>query len=192
MEETTSKQKMYDITSYLENKDDEPCHTKDVIKRIRNSNRRRIESDFLIRWKLFGCLIINFLLSAPIYSYSIMYLQQKEVFESNPVLIWPPIIFNSVYLLVTPWLFNSISTPASRNSRKHQIKPPTRIFSNLSNKSIVIVFSVLLSMSISIAGFSFLFLQANHLIILIFYSVVGGTYWRAIIYLRNNSFSINL
>jgi hypothetical protein len=177
MEEESSKsltsKNMYDIISYLD-KDDEPSHTKDVIKRIRNSNRRRIESDFLIRCKLFGCLIINFLLSAPIYSYSIMYLQQKEIFESNPVLIWPPVVFNSVYLLVTPWLFNSISTPVSRNSRKNQRNASTSFLSNLTNKNIVIVFSLLLSTCISIAGFTFIFLNANHYVILIFYSIIGG------------------
>lgn len=167
---------IYDIISYHEKEDVEPNHTKDVIRRIhRGSYRRRIESNVVIRCKLFGCLVMILLLSAPIYSYGTIYLQQKEIFEPNPALIFPPIIFNSVYLLVTPWLFNSISTPASRNSRKISRKlPPIGFLVNLTNKNIVITFSLILAASISIAGFTYTYADANHFAILIFYSVFGG------------------
>lgn len=172
---------IYDIISYNEKDDQEPNHPKDVIRRIHsstNTTRRRLESNALIRCKLFGCLVIIFLLSAPIYSYGTIYLHQKEIFESNPALIFPPIIFNSVYLLVTPWLFNSISsTPASRNSSKvsrHTTAPGLAHCVNLTNKNIVIGFSLILAASISIAGFAYTFVGANYMLILIFYSVLGG------------------
>lgn len=173
---------IYDIISYNEKDDQEPNHPKDVIRRIHSSTntttRRRLESNALIRCKLFGCLVIIFLLSAPIYSYGTIYLHQKEIFESNPALIFPPIIFNSVYLLVTPWLFNSISsTPASRNSSKvsrHTTAPGLAHCVNLTNKNIVIGFSLILAASISIAGFAYTFVGANYMLILIFYSVLGG------------------
>lgn len=173
---------IYDIISYNEKDDEEPNHPKDVIRRIHSSTnrtRRRLESNALIRCKLFGCLVIIFLLSAPIYSYGTIYLHQREeIFESNPALIFPPIIFNSVYLLVTPWLFNSISsTPASRNSSKvsrNTTAPGLGHCVNLTNKNIVICFSLILAASISIAGFAYTFVGANYLLILIFYSVLGG------------------
>lgn len=171
---------IYDIISYHEKDEVEPTHPYEVIRRIHSSTaRRRVESNVMIRCKLFGCLMIIFLLSAPIYSYGTIYLQQKEMFEPNPALIFPPIIFNSVYLLVTPWLFNSISTPASRNSsrissQKVSTTTPVGLLVNLTNKNIVIAFSMMLAVSISVSGFAFTYIEANYPLILIFYSVLGG------------------
>lgn len=162
---------IYDIISYYNDDEDDPQHVIDVIKNIEKANQR-IMQDSWIKWKLFGYLMINVLLSAPVYSYGTMYLQQKELFDGQPAIIWPPIIFNSVYLLVTPWLFNSISTPASRNSRGPSSE--TSMFSKITNKRVIIVFSLILASGMSIAGFSFTYLKANFVMILFFYSIIGG------------------
>lgn len=167
----TNDNNIYDIICYYNEAEDEPQHVNEVISKIEKSNRR-VMGDRWIKWKLFGCLIINVLLSAPIYSYGTIYLQQKETFDEQPALIWPPIIFNSIYLFVTPWLFNTISTPASRHSRG----PPTdsSIFAKLTNKSVIIVFTAILCCGVSIGGVAFTYLKANVFVILIFYSIVGG------------------
>lgn len=163
---------IYDIICYY-NETEEPQHVVDVIKKI-EKEAQRITRDKWIKWKLLGCIMINVLLSAPIYSYGTIYLQQKSIFDEQPALIWPPIIFNSVYLLVTPWLFNTISTPASRNSRSSPRE--SSIFTKLTNRNVIVVFSLILSAGVSIAGFAFTYFGANFMIILIFYSVVGGEY----------------
>lgn len=168
---TTNDNNIYDIICYYNEGEDEPQHVNEVISKIATCSRRTM-SDRWIKWKLFGCLMINVLLSAPIYSYGTIYLQQKETFDEQPALIWPPIIFNSVYLFVTPWLFNTISTPASRHSRG----PPAEssIFSKLTNKSVIIVFTLILCFGVSLGGVAFAWLQANIFVILIFYSIIGG------------------
>lgn len=168
---TVTNNNIYDIICYYNESDDDPQHVHDVIKKIEKEAQRK-KHDSWIRWKLFGCLLINVLLSAPIYSYGTIYLHQKEAFDAQPALIWPPIVFNSVYLLVTPWLFNTISTPASRNSRSPQEN--TSIFAKLTNKNVIIVFTLVVSAGVSMAGISFSYLSANFTIILIFYSVIGG------------------
>lgn len=162
---------IYDIICYYNEGDDEPQHVNEVIKHIEKAHQP-IDVDKWIRWKLFGCLLINVLLSAPIYSYGTIYLQQKEAFDEHPSIIWPPIVFNSIYLLVTPWLFNSISTPASRSSRSNRVE--SSIFSKLTNKSVIVVFSMVLATGVSVAGFAFTYLHANFVMILIFYSIIGG------------------
>lgn len=154
---------IYDIISYYNEDDDEPKHVNEVIHKIEKTNERL--RDRWIKWKLFGCLIINVLLSAPIYSYGTLYLLQKPLFDAQPILIWPPIVFNSVYLMVTPWLFNTISTNASSS-----------IFAKLSNKNVIMIFSVILSFGVSLAGFAFSYLHANFAVILICYSIVGGEF----------------
>lgn len=168
---TSNSNNIYDIICYYNETEDEPQHAVDVIKKIEKETQR-IKEDSWIKWKLLGCLMINVLLSAPIYSYGTIYLQQKSIFDEQPALIWPPIIFNSVYLLVTPWLFNTISTPPSRNSRS----PPkeSSIFAKLTNRSVIVVFSLILSAGVSTAGFAFTYIGANFIMILMFYSVVGG------------------
>lgn len=162
---------IYDIICYYNEVDDEPKHVNEVIKSIEKASQRVPENSW-VKWRLFGCLMINVMLSAPIYSYGTIYLQHKEAFDDHPAIIWPPIIFNSVYLLVTPWLFNTISTPASRNSRS--LRSDSSIFSKLTNKSVIIVFSLILASGVSIAGFSFTYLNANFVMVLIFYSIIGG------------------
>lgn len=163
---------IYDIICYYNESDDEPKHTNEVIHKIEKTNQR-LKRDSWIKWKLFGCLLINVLLSAPIYSYGTLYLLQKPLFDAQPILIWPPLIFNSVYLIVTPWLFNTISTPASRSSRIVENKTSS-LFANLSNKNVIMIFSVILSLGVSMAGFTFSYLNANIALILVFYSIVGG------------------
>jgi hypothetical protein len=168
---SSNNNNIYDIISFYED-DDEPKHVTEVIRKIEKTNQR-LKRDRWIKWKLFGCLIINVLLSAPIYSYGTLYLLQKPLFDAQPLLVYPPIVFNSVYLIVTPWLFNSISTPASRSSRLMTHAESTT-FAKLTNKNVIIIFSAILSMSISVAGFTFSYLKANITLILIFYSIIGG------------------
>lgn len=167
----SSGNNIYDIICYYNEGDDEPQRVNEVIKHIEKAHQQ-IDEDKWIKWKLFGCLMINVFLSAPIYSYGTIYLQQKETFDENPAIIWPPIVFNSIYLLVTPWLFNSISTPASRSSRSNRVD--SSIFSKLTNKSVIVVFTIFLATGVSIAGFAFTYLHANFVMILIFYSIIGG------------------
>lgn len=169
---TSSNDNIYDMICYYNETDDEPQHVNAVISKIERAGRR-ISRDSWIKWKIFGCLMINVFLSAPIYSYGTIYLQQKEVFDEQPALIFMPIIFNSVYLLVTPWLFNSISTPTSRHSTQ---RADTSIFSKLTNKSVIIIFALVLCVGVSISGLAFTFLRANFVMILIFYSIIGGKF----------------
>lgn len=171
---STSGSNIYDIICYYNEADDEPQHVNEVIKKI-EKDIQRPKKDVWIKWKLFGCLVINVLLSAPIYSYGTIYLQQRDFFDAQPALIWPPIIFNSVYLIVTPWLFNTISTPASRHSRTSPTHSST-VLSMLTNRIIIVVFTVLLAGGVSMAGIAFSYLGANIVIILAFYSIVGGEY----------------
>jgi hypothetical protein len=162
---------IYDIISFYNNDDTEPSHTNEVILKIEKSNQR-INRDKWIKFKLFGCLIINILLSAPVYSYGTIYLLQKRFFDSQPLVVWPPILLNSVFLIVTPWLFNSISTPSSRNSRSAYVS--ASIFAKLSNRAVIIIFSTVLSLAVCVAGFSFSNLNANFAVIFAFFSVIGG------------------
>lgn len=157
---------IYDIICYYNNEDhDEPKHAKEVIHEIEKTNQG-LKRDKWIKWKLFGCLIVNVLLSAPIYSYGTYYLLHKPIFDAQPILLWPPIIFTSFHLIVTPWLFNTISTPAEHSG--------SSFFTKFSNKTIIITFSVILSLGVSLGGFSFAYLNANFTVILIFYSIIGG------------------
>lgn len=171
-QKASSSNNIYDIICYYNEDDDEPKHVTEVIHKIEKTNQR-LKRDSWIKWKLVGCLIINVLLSAPVYSYGTLYLLQKPLFDAQPILIWPPIIFMAVSLIVTPWLFNSISTPASRNSRV-AANTESSIFTNLTNKNVIIVFSAILSTGVSVAGLAFSYLKANFTMILIFYSIIGG------------------
>lgn len=168
-ETTSNNNNIYDIICYYNEVEDEPQHVNDVMKKIEKATEP-VKRDSWIKWKLFGCLMINVLLSAPIYSYGTIYVQQKEMFDEQPALIWPPIIFSSISLLVTPWLFNTISTPTSRHSRS----PHSSMFSKLTNKRVIVIFSLVFSAGVSISGFTFAYLKANFVIVLIFYSIVGG------------------
>jgi hypothetical protein len=165
-----TRNNIYDIISFY-SEDAEPSHTKEVILKIEKSNQW-IKHDKWIKFKLFGCLLINILLSAPVYSYGTIYLLQKRFFDSQPVLFWPPILLNSIFLIVTPWLFNSISTPPSRSSRTAYAS--SSIFANLSNRAVIVVFSLVLSLAVCVAGFSFSEMNANLPVIFIFFSVIGG------------------
>lgn len=158
---------------YYNESDDDPQHVNEVIKKIEKEIQPP-KRDVWNKWKLFGCLVINVLLSAPIYSYGTIYLQQRDLFDTQPALIWPPIIFNSIYLIVTPWLFNAISTPASRNSRSSPSH--SSICSKLTNRNIIVIFALIFSCGVSMAGFAFTYLGANFVIILTFYSIVGGKF----------------
>lgn len=162
---------IYDIISFYKTDDAEPSHTNEVILKIEKSNQR-IKPDKWMKLKLFGCLLINILLSAPVYSYGTIYLLQKGFFDSQPVLLWPPILLNSVFLIVTPWLFNSISTPTSRSSRTAYTG--SSFFANLSNRAVIIIFSSVLSLAVCVSGFSFSNLNANFAVIFVFLSVIGG------------------
>lgn len=94
------------------------------------------------------------------------------MFDASPTLIWPPILYNSVYLIVTPWLFNTISTPSTHTATSNTSN--MSLLTKLTNKNIIILFTLMLSMGISICGVLFTFFKANFFLILIFYSVFGG------------------
>lgn len=172
-ETTSNSNNIYDIICYYNEVEAEPQHANDVIKKIEKASEP-VKRDRWIKWKLFGCLMINVLLSAPIYSYGTIYVQQKELFDAKPALIWPPIIFNSISLFVTPWLFNSISTPASRHSRSPH--SGSSLLSKVTNKQVIVIFSLILSIGISVSGFAFAYLRANLVIVMIFYSIIGGEF----------------
>ncbi|CAO1417498.1 unnamed protein product [Diamesa hyperborea] len=172
---------IYDIICYYDDNNDEESvgNVNDVINKIekansgkRNNNTSRYSDKIYLHWKLFGCLIINVLLSSPIYAYGTIYLNQKEMFDASPALIWPPILYNSVYLIVTPWLFNTISTPSTHTATSNTSH--MSLLTKLTNKNIIILFTLMLSMGISICGVLFTFFKANFFLILIFYSVFGG------------------
>ena len=97
------------------------------------------------------------------------------MFDASPALIWPPILYNSVYLIVTPWLFNTISTPSTHTATSNTSN--MSLLSKLTNKNIIILFTLMLSMGISICGVLFTFFKANFFLILIFYSVFGGEFY---------------
>lgn len=169
-----SNNNVYDIICYYEEQPDNESHVNDVIQNIEKANRHNLHKDKWLIWKLSGCLLINVLLSAPIYSYGTIYLQQMEKFDMQPLLIWPPLIFNAQYLLVTPWLFHTISTPSSTQS--NSLTSDKSILMELSSKNIIVISTLILSMAITISGLAFTFLNANFFMILIFYSLLGGEY----------------
>lgn len=171
---------VYDIICYYKEENDGENHDNvhDVIEHIEKAKTKHQQqkNDFKeevferkkwIKWRLFGCLIMNILLSSPIYSFVTIYLHHKEKLDENIALIWIPIIFNAVYLLSTPWLFNTILSPTSNASSSPNV-------SRLTNRNVLIIFTLVLSAAISLSGFAFAYLNANFFLILLFYGIIGG------------------
>lgn len=175
-----SDSNVYDIIYYFkddinENQDQTTVH--DVIKSIEREENihQNINDDekkngkagalsWSVKWRLFGCFLMNVLLSSPIYGFVSIYLLHKDKLGSRIAIIWIPIIFNSVYLLVTPWLFNTLISSS----------PQVNASNRLTNRNVIIIFTLIMSTSISISGFTFSYLDANIIVILLFYSIVGG------------------
>ncbi|KAG5684682.1 hypothetical protein PVAND_013899 [Polypedilum vanderplanki] len=173
---------VYDIICYYKEEDhdneNQVQHVIDNIEKAQNQQHkhksrknRKVSNNTKfrksIKWKLFGCLIMNVLLSSPIYSYVTIYLHHKDKFDANIALIWIPIIFNAIYLLVTPWLFNSLLSPSSHSSSSSTVI-------RLTNRNVIIVSTLILATAISLAGMTFAYLNANFVFIVILYGVFGG------------------
>lgn len=169
--EMVDKSNVYDIICYYKDDENQDGDTvNDVIDNIergnnsqevtrcQNSKKSIVTS---VKWKLLGCFLMNVLLSSPIYGFITIYLLHKEKLDGSIALIWTPIIFNAIYLLVTPWLFNTL-IPSSSHSKL------------LTNRNVIIVFTLILSAAISLSGFTFSYLDANFLVIFVLYGVVGG------------------
>lgn len=136
------------------------------------SSKRNITES--LKLKLFGCFLMNVLLSSPIYGFTSIYLLHKEKLDGSIALIWIPIIFNAVYLLVTPWLFNTLIP-----STTHANSNATR----LTNRNVIIVFTLIMSSAISLSGFTFSYLDANFFLIFLLYGIIGGTFIFVILFI---------
>lgn len=167
---------VYDIISYYkEDVDENPNTVNDVIDNIKKVNdendcttrvNKKKKLPKKLKWKLVGCILMNILLSSPIYGFVTIYLLHMDKFDRNIAMIWIPILFNAIYLLVTPWLFNTLISPT-----------PVHVNSNafyLTNRSVIIIFTLILSSAISLSGFIFAYLEANFLLIFLLYCVIGG------------------
>lgn len=152
---------VYDIICYYKEESEEDNHTVHaVIENIEKTGNIKQTPDHhrkCLILRLFGCLLIIILLSSPIYGYVTLYLHHQELVEGgNLVLIWPPIIFNAVYLLVTPWLISDA------------------IFPRLSNRNVILLFTLLMSLAISASGFIFVYFEEYFPYVIFLYGVIGG------------------
>lgn len=154
---------VHEVVDNIEQANENINNNKNEVLRKHSSKRSITES---LKLKLFGCFLMNVLLSSPIYGFSSIYLLNKDKLDGSIALIWIPIIFNAVYLLVTPWLFNTLIP-----STTHADSNATR----LTNRNVIIVFTLIMSSAISLSGFTFSYLDANFFLIFLFYGVIGGT-----------------
>ncbi|CAG9803136.1 unnamed protein product [Chironomus riparius] len=179
VEKSKNGSNVYDIICYYkddnnENQDHGTVH--EVIDNIEqgNNNNNNVEIAKVsskknivesLKWKLFGCFLMNVLLSSPIYGFITIYLLHKDKLDGSIALIWIPIIFNAVYLLVTPWLFNTL-IPSTTHANSNAMR--------LTNRNVIIVFTLIMSAAISLSGFTFSYLNANFFLICLLYGVIGG------------------
>lgn len=154
----------YDIICYYkeENEDDnDTVHAviENIERTAQKQSSKRDKIDYNqkhVMWRLFGCLVIIILLSSPIYGWASLFIHQRSLFDENIVLIWAPIIYSSVYLLVTPWLFSAACV------------------AQFSYRIIILVSTFIMSLAISISGLIFIYFRANFLLITLLYGVIGG------------------
>lgn len=150
---------VYDIICYYkeesgDNNDDDNVHA--VISKVKQFSSMTAAKTFNqkhLMWQLFGCLLIIILLSSPIYGFATLYLYHRE--DDDAILIWTPIIFSAIYLLVTPWLFSPL------------------YIARFSHRSVILVSAFILSLAISISGLIYVYFNANFLLIVL-YGVIGG------------------
>lgn len=151
---------VYDIICYYKEENEEDNHTVHaVIENIEKKHKRRkIDHRKWLALRLFGCMLIIMLLSSPVYGYVTLYLHHRELVEDgNVVLIWAPIIFNAVYLLVTPWLISDT------------------ILSRLSNRTVIFLFTLTMSFAISASGLIFVYFDDKLFpLVILVYGVIGG------------------
>jgi hypothetical protein len=151
---------VYDIICYYKEENEENNDTVHaVIENIeKSSHKRRVLKNKWLKFRLFGCMLIIILLSSPVYCYVTLYLHHRDVVEDqNVVLIWAPIIFNAVYFVVTPWLISD------------------SILSSLSNRTVILLFTCILSLAISASGFVFIFFDDKFFpLVIALYGVIGG------------------
>lgn len=154
---TSSGAAVYDIICfYKEENEDDNNTVHAVIEKIAKK-RHKPENRKRLIFRLFGCLLIIILLSSPIYGFVTLYLHHRELLEDNVVLIWAPIIFNAVYLLVTPWLISD------------------NLLSSLSNRTVILLFTLLMSIAISASSFIFVYFdQKLFPFIILLYGAIGG------------------
>jgi hypothetical protein len=191
---------IYDIICYYKEEDENYDNVNAVIENIQkvesrsreaagenyNNNNNNNENKYYrhddkrrqrewIKMKLFGCLLINVFLSSPIYGFATIYSHIGGL-DGNILLIWIPIIFNATYLIVTPWLFNPTSYTLS--SMKASTFASSSSFSSkkLTNRNVIIFFTLIMSTAISFSGFVYAYLDANFILILLSYAVIGGNY----------------
>lgn len=151
---------VYDIICYYKEENEEDNDTVHaVIENIEKGCYKRHKHDHR-KWlilHLFGCLLIIILLSSPIYGFVTLYLHHRELVEDNVVLIWAPIIFNAVYLLVTPWLISDAILP------------------RLSARTVIILFTIIMSLAIFASGLLLVYFDDNfYPLIILLYGVIGG------------------
>jgi len=177
VEKSKNGSNVYDIICYYkddnnENQDHSTVH--EVIdnieqgnnnEEVKDDNNRKKNTTESLKWKLFGCFLMNVLLSSPIYGFITIYILHKDKLDGSIALIWIPIIFNAVYLLVTPWLFNTLIP-----STTHANSNATRF----TNRNVIIVFTLIMSTAISLSGFTFSYLDANFFLIFLLYGIIGG------------------
>lgn len=168
---------VYDIICYYKEESEDYNDTVHaVIENIEKneSSYKRHKPDHR-KWlflRLFGCLLIIILLSSPVYGFVTLYLHHRELVENNFVLIWAPIIYNAVYLLLTPWLISDDS-----------------VLFRFSNRTVIILSTLSLSLAIAASGFTFVYFDDKFFPLVIFlYGFIGGMS----VYARSQKYQIYL
>lgn len=154
----------YDIICYYKEESEEDNDTvhavieniERTVQKQTSHHRDKIVNQKHVMWRLFGCLLIIILLSSPIYGFTTIYLHHRTLFDEHMILIWAPIVYSAVYLLVTPWLFSATCV------------------SQFSYRSVILTSTFIMSLAISISGLIFIYFKANFLLITLLYGVIGG------------------
>ena len=153
---------VYDIICHYkeDNEEDNNNTVPAVIENIEKGSYKRHEPTHR-KWmflRLVGCMLIIILLLSPVYGFVTLYVHHKELLENGCIiLIWAPVIFNASYLFVTPWLF------------------PNSTLSSLSNRTIIILSTLIITFAISISNFLFIYFNESFsLLIVLLYGFIGG------------------
>lgn len=165
----TTDNAIYDIICYYKEENEENNDTVHAV--IQNIEKRSLRNPHQlgkyenhkhhVTLRLLGCLLIIILLSSPIYGYSTIYLHHTALFDDNILLIWTPIIYSAVYLLVTPWLFSATCV------------------SRLSYRIVILASAFTLSLAISISGLIFIYYSKTNFLpitLLLLYGMIGGKF----------------
>lgn len=101
------------------------------------------------------------ILSCPVYAYGLFLIKEPSTKD-----VWPPIVFNSVYLMLTPQFFNS-------NSWIHSLR----------DRAVIVIGVIIASTGITINGLMLSSSEPHYLIGTFFYGGLGGKLFVILVYI---------